>query len=223
MATAKPRSRKSRTVSKYFSICSLRPVKTQTVPLRPAGGAQRANRNSAPSGVLMVPETTSSGTGLAGIETSVMRRNRLGEKGWKSRQERKKEACFASLERRFTPPISFLCRPLPVFRNRNKRLHRTTARPDGGRVIETVAQWRTTHAYLRSHPVLSFHRRLRPLLQPARSGDRRRQPRLSALQHRAHRRERLSHQRGGVRLLAGRTLDRRQGKHVDDQGRENRQ
>jgi hypothetical protein len=33
----------------------------------------------------MVPETTSSGTGLAGIETSVMRRNRLGEKGWKSR------------------------------------------------------------------------------------------------------------------------------------------
>jgi hypothetical protein len=72
IATAKPRSRKSRTVSKYFSICSLRPVKTQTVPLRPAGGAQRAKRNSAPSGVLMVPETTSSGTGLAGIETSVM-------------------------------------------------------------------------------------------------------------------------------------------------------
>jgi hypothetical protein len=85
IATANPRSRKSRTVSKYFSIGSLRPVKTQTVPLRPAGGAQRANRNSAPSGVLMVPETTSSGTGLAGIETSVMRRNRLGEKGWKSR------------------------------------------------------------------------------------------------------------------------------------------
>jgi len=72
IATAKPRSRKSRTVSKYFSICSPRPVKTQTVPLRPAGGAHRANRNSAPSGVLMVPVTTSSGTGLAGIETSVM-------------------------------------------------------------------------------------------------------------------------------------------------------
>jgi len=36
---------KSRTVSKYFSICSARPVKTQTVPLRPAGGAQRAKRN----------------------------------------------------------------------------------------------------------------------------------------------------------------------------------
>ena len=55
MATAKPRSRRSRTVSKYFSIGSLRPVNTHTVPLRPAGGAQRAKRNSAPSGVLMVP------------------------------------------------------------------------------------------------------------------------------------------------------------------------
>jgi hypothetical protein len=29
---------------------------------------------------LMVPETTSSGTGLAGMETSVMAGNRLGEK-----------------------------------------------------------------------------------------------------------------------------------------------
>src|SRR5215813_7197670 len=85
MATAKPRSRRSRTVSKYFSICSLRPVKTQTVPLRPAGGAQRAKRSSAPSGVLMVPETTSSGTGLEGIETSVMDWTAIGGKSWKSR------------------------------------------------------------------------------------------------------------------------------------------
>src|SRR5258706_14838002 len=72
IATAKPRSRKSRTVSKYFSICSARPVKTQTVPLRPAGGAQRAKRNSAPSGVLIMPETTSSGAGLAGGAASGM-------------------------------------------------------------------------------------------------------------------------------------------------------
>ena len=36
-----------------------------------------------------------------------------------------------------------------------------------------------SYAYLRSHPVLSFHRRLRPLLHPARSGSVRRQPRLS--------------------------------------------
>src|SRR5215471_18594969 len=85
MATAKPRSRKSRTVSKYFSICSLRPVKTHTVPLRPAGGAQRAKRSSAPSGVLMVPETTSSGTGLEGIETSVMGKTAIGGKDWKTR------------------------------------------------------------------------------------------------------------------------------------------
>ena len=60
------------TVSKYFSIDSPRPVNTHTVPLRPAGGAQRAKRNSAPSRVLIVPETTSSGTGLAGMETRVM-------------------------------------------------------------------------------------------------------------------------------------------------------
>ena len=52
------------------------------------------NRNSAPSGVLIVPETTSSGTGLAGIETSVMTNNRVGEKGWKSRHGRKKGALF---------------------------------------------------------------------------------------------------------------------------------
>lgn len=35
------------------------------------------------------------------------------------------------------------------------------------------------HAYLRSHPVLSFHRRLRPPLQPARPDELGRQPRLS--------------------------------------------
>jgi hypothetical protein len=35
----------------------------------------------------MVPLTTSSGTGLAGIETSVMDSNRPGEKGWKSRRD----------------------------------------------------------------------------------------------------------------------------------------
>src|SRR5262245_52107654 len=82
MATAKPRSRRSRTVSKYFSIISLRPVKMQTVPLRPDGGDQRAKRSSAPSTVLMVPVTTFSGTGLAGIETSVM----VGSVGQKRRE-----------------------------------------------------------------------------------------------------------------------------------------
>src|SRR6185437_4816222 len=54
-------------------MVSPRPVNTQTVPLRPAGGAQRAKRSSAPSGVRIVPLTTLSGTGFAGIETSVMR------------------------------------------------------------------------------------------------------------------------------------------------------
>ena len=38
-----------------------------------------------------------------------------------------------------------------------------------------------SYAYLRSRPVLSFHRRLRPLLQPARPGNGRRLPRLSPL------------------------------------------
>jgi hypothetical protein len=40
--------------------------------LRPTGGAQRAKRKLTPSGVLMLPVTTSSGTGLAGMETSFM-------------------------------------------------------------------------------------------------------------------------------------------------------
>ena len=51
---------------------SPRPVKTQTVPLPPAGAAQRAKRNVAPSGVPIVPASAPSGTGLAGIDSSVM-------------------------------------------------------------------------------------------------------------------------------------------------------
>jgi len=42
MATEKPRSRKSRTVSKYFSIDSLRPVKTQTLPAPVDHGDRKA-------------------------------------------------------------------------------------------------------------------------------------------------------------------------------------
>src|ERR1700678_1969080 len=72
MATAKPRLRKSRTVSKYFSIHSVRPGKMQTVPRRPGGGAKRAKRNCTPSGVFSMPVTAPSGTGLAGMETSFM-------------------------------------------------------------------------------------------------------------------------------------------------------
>ena len=46
----------------------------QTVPLRPGGGAQRAKRSSTRSGVFSVPVTTSSGTGLAGMDMSFMKR-----------------------------------------------------------------------------------------------------------------------------------------------------
>ena len=51
---------------------SARPCSSTTVPLRPGGGAQRAKRNFTPSRVLMVPVTTLSGTGLAGMEMSFM-------------------------------------------------------------------------------------------------------------------------------------------------------
>src|ERR1700730_2755368 len=44
-----------------------------TVPLRPGGGCQRANRIEMPSGVLSMPVTAPSGTGLAGMEMSFMR------------------------------------------------------------------------------------------------------------------------------------------------------
>src|SRR5215468_7894376 len=158
MATAKPRSRKSRTVSKYFSICSLRPVKTQTVPLRPAGGAQRAKRSSAPSGVLMMPETTSSGTGLAGIETSVMGQTAIGGKGWKSRGLASESGGkYRPLERRGATSISPSCRPLPVFRETEASgCTIKTARPDGGRDIATVAQWRTIS--MRTYDLTPFYR-----------------------------------------------------------------
>src|SRR5450432_3147743 len=72
VATAKPRWRRSRTVSKYFSMNSPRPVKTQTVPLALSGQSQRAKRNSTPSGVLTLPVTASSGPGLSGMATSFM-------------------------------------------------------------------------------------------------------------------------------------------------------
>src|SRR6266545_1874522 len=78
VATAKPRPRRSRTVSKYFSMNSARPWNRQTVPLRPGGGCQRAKRKVTPSRVLSVPETAPSGTGLAGMETSVMGCGRAG-------------------------------------------------------------------------------------------------------------------------------------------------
>ncbi len=71
VATAKPRARSSRAVSKYFSMNSARPWNRQTVPLRPGGGCQRAKRRLTPSRALIVPETTSSGTGLAGMETRI--------------------------------------------------------------------------------------------------------------------------------------------------------
>src|SRR5262249_708489 len=49
---------------------SARPPNKHTVPLRPGGGAQRANRSETPSEVFIAPVTTFSGTGLAGIEMS---------------------------------------------------------------------------------------------------------------------------------------------------------
>src|SRR3954468_24296720 len=76
VATAKPRERSTRTVSKYFSMNSARPWMMQTVPLRPGGGCQRAKRRLTPSRVLSMPVTTSSGTGLAGIETRSMKFDR---------------------------------------------------------------------------------------------------------------------------------------------------
>ena len=62
-----------------FSICSPRPVKTQTVPLRLAGGAQRAKRNSAPSGVLMVPERRCQAPDWRGSRRASWQADRLGE------------------------------------------------------------------------------------------------------------------------------------------------
>src|SRR3984885_4537995 len=81
MATANPRARRSRAVSKYFSIHSVRPGNMHTVPRRPAGGSQRAKRSDTPSGVLSVPVTTLSGTGFAGMETSFIGKSATG-KSW---------------------------------------------------------------------------------------------------------------------------------------------
>src|SRR5580692_12324198 len=54
-------------------------------------------------------------------------------------------------------PISPSCRPLPAFRDLGaRRLHKTKARPDGGRVIETVAHWRTIP--MRTYDLTPFYR-----------------------------------------------------------------
>src|SRR4051794_18124775 len=84
----------------------------QTVPLRLAGGAHRAKRISTPSGVLNVPETASSGTGLAGIETSDMEIPKALENAAKSKRNEDGTALESPLERRTRPPISPKCRPV---------------------------------------------------------------------------------------------------------------
>src|SRR3569833_561576 len=61
---------------------SARPCNTTTVPLRPGGGAQRAKRKLTPSGVLIAPVTTWSGTGLAGMETSFMDGHEAAAASW---------------------------------------------------------------------------------------------------------------------------------------------
>src|SRR5262249_8726346 len=113
-------------------MVSTRPGNMHTVPLRPAGGAQRAKRRSAPSGVRIVPVMTSSGTGLAGIETSViseacgceMLENKVGNA--------KKRADSTLLNAAYSLPYHQRAGRYQCF---GARLHRTKARPDGGRVI----------------------------------------------------------------------------------------
>ncbi len=74
VATAKPRRRKSATTSKYFSMNSPRPWKTQTVPRRGGRvGSQRAKRSRTPRGDLKTPVVAPLGTGFFASATSSMR------------------------------------------------------------------------------------------------------------------------------------------------------
>ena len=68
-------------------------------------------------------------------------------------RERQKRRDSRPLERRLGPPISLSCRPLPVFRRPEPQgCTKTKARPDGGRVNSTVAQWRTNLCVLTISP-----------------------------------------------------------------------
>ena len=60
------RARADRAPSRNISRSIRCGPEMQTVPLRPAGGSQRAKRSDTPSGVLSVPVTTPSGTGIGG-------------------------------------------------------------------------------------------------------------------------------------------------------------
>src|SRR4051794_41803812 len=82
----------------------------------------------------MVPLTTSSGTGLEGIETSVMMGRAWARSAANQGAGAPKRLSIRPLERRSRQPISPWCRPLPVFRNRNIRLHtdESPARLAGG-------------------------------------------------------------------------------------------
>src|SRR6478609_4172184 len=76
----------------------------------------------------MVPLTTFSGTGLDGIETSVMMGGAWAQSAANQGAGAPKRRECRPLERRLVSPISPSCRPLPVFRNRNTRLHTGPAR-----------------------------------------------------------------------------------------------
>src|SRR5947199_2880729 len=102
----------------------------------------------------------------------------------------------AKTKQRAVPALLNVVEPLPYhfragryqcFGTPRPGCTKTKARPDGGRVNSTVAQWRTIHAYLRSHSLLPFDRRLRPTVFAARPRNFGWQPRLPALQYRAHR------------------------------------
>src|SRR5437588_6032377 len=170
--------------------------------------------------------TTASGTGLAGIEKRVMKRTgyakRAGNQGRANGNTPKRQS-FRPLERNLGfSHITFVHAATSASEPKHKAAHRLSP-----------ARWRAGsfnsrsmegyYAYVRSYPVLSFHRRLRPPLFPTLPGDFRRQPWLPPLQYRADRREHLPHQRRGLGLLPKRAFDRRQGEHADDQGREDRQ
>jgi len=89
------------------------------------------------------------------------------------------------------------------------------------RLTQTVAQWRTTHAYLRSHPVLSFtvgFDRFFNLLD---------QPLRTAAPLSPYNIERTVRTPTGISVAVSGfsqgSFDRREGEHADDQGREVRQ
>ncbi len=206
------------TTSKYFSMNSVRPWNTQTVPLRPAGGGKRAKRNSRPSEVLMVPSRPPRAPDWRGWKRGSWGASRRGGR----RRPPYSRRHAGSMIQGFADPLDAAKAPSQIFVSAgpDRDAHHVGSGPVG----------RTLHVASQEDMSCELSILLPSIVPPSvstgcfpcstRSAASTARPDLSALQHRADRRERLPHHGRGRRLHRERPVARGQGEHADDPRRQ---